>query len=55
MGYDEAPLVVLNDRGGLLKTRLRQIKSLRAQGRPIEIRGGICYSTCTMLMGLPNT
>ncbi|MEO0378751.1 MAG: hypothetical protein AAF252_00680 [Pseudomonadota bacterium] len=54
-GYDEAPLIVKNDHGGLLWDRLHQIKELRAQGRPIEIRGKKCYSTCTMLMGLPNT
>ncbi|MEL6806833.1 MAG: hypothetical protein AAFO97_03545 [Pseudomonadota bacterium] len=54
VGYDSAPLVVLNDRGGLLLTRLRQMGKLRAESRPVQIRGGICYSTCTMLMGLPN-
>ncbi|MEL6808595.1 MAG: hypothetical protein AAFO97_12530 [Pseudomonadota bacterium] len=49
------PLVVRNDRGGLLRDRLRQIRQLRAERRPVEIRGAVCFSTCTMLIGLPNT
>lgn len=50
-----APLVVHNNRGGLLRDRLRQISTLRAEGRAVHIRGAICYSTCTMLIGLPRT
>lgn len=50
-----APLVVRNDRGGLLRDRLRQIGELRQQGRPVEIRGAVCFSTCTMFLGLPGT
>lgn len=49
------PLVIHSDRGGLLKTRLQQIKTLKATGRQIRITGRICYSTCTMLIGLPQT
>ena len=47
--------VVNNDRGGTIRDRLRQIDTLRSTGQPIEIRGEICYSTCTMLLGLPQT
>lgn len=50
----QAPLVVGNDRGGSIRDRLDQIRELRASGRRVEIRGRVCYSTCTMLLGLPN-
>ena len=49
------PLIVRNDRGGLLRERLREIGQLRQQSRPVEIRGAVCHSTCTMFLGLPNT
>ena len=49
------PYVVRNDRGGLVRDRLRELHDLRASGRPVEIRGRICFSTCTMLLGLPQT
>lgn len=49
------PLVIRNDRGGLLDTRLRQLHTLRESGRPVMITGRVCYSTCTMLIGLPQT
>ncbi|MEL6913598.1 MAG: hypothetical protein AAFP13_03780 [Pseudomonadota bacterium] len=49
------PLVVRNDRGGRLLTRIRQLTELREQSRPVEIRGNICYSTCTMFLSLPTT
>jgi len=55
VSFTKDPLVVRNDRGGLLRDRLRQIRQLRQERRPVEIRGAICYSTCTMLIGLPNT
>lgn len=49
------PYVVKNDRGGFIRTRLAQLRTLRASGQPVQIRGQVCYSTCTMLLGLPNT
>jgi len=49
------PLVITNDRGGLLRDRLRQLVVLRQQDRAVQIRGRICLSTCTLLIGLPNT
>jgi len=51
----QRPLVIQNDRGGVLTQRLREIRALRQSRRPIEIRGGVCFSTCTMYLGLPNT
>ena len=49
------PLVTTNDRGGLLRDRLRQLVVLRQQDRTVQIRGRICLSTCTLLISLPNT
>ena len=50
-----APLVVGNDRGGLLRTRIYEIRALRETGQAVRIEGRICYSTCTMYLGLPQT
>lgn len=47
--------IVGNDRGGFIRDRLIELRDLRASGRNVEIRGKICYSTCTMLLGLPKT
>lgn len=47
-----APLIIENDYGGYLLDRLRQIETLRGTAQPVEIRGEVCYSTCTMLLGL---
>ena len=49
------PLIVRNDRGGLLQKRLRELNRLHRTGQPVRIEGGICYSTCTMFLGLPQT
>lgn len=50
----QTPYVVGDDHGGFLRDRLFELRDLRASGRPVEIRGRICYSTCTMFLGLPN-
>lgn len=47
--------VVGNDRGGLLLDRIENIRQLRATGQPVHIQGRICYSTCTMYLGLEQT
>lgn len=52
---DQSAYVVQNDRGGFIRDRLVELRNLRTSGRRVEIRGQICYSTCTMLLGLPNT
>ncbi len=49
------PLVVTNDRGGLLRKRVAEIQEIAALSRPVQITGRICYSTCTMYLGLPGT
>jgi hypothetical protein len=50
-----APLIVRNDRGGRISPRVKEIAELRRSGRPVEIRGAVCLSTCTMFLGLPQT
>lgn len=47
--------VVGNDRGGYLHDRLIEISNLKRNNVKIEIRGRVCYSTCTMFLGLPGT
>ncbi|WP_167683438.1 hypothetical protein [Parasedimentitalea denitrificans] len=49
------PYIIRDDRGGFLRDRQLEIMSLQASGQPIEIRGSVCYSTCTMFLGLPQT
>jgi len=49
------PYVIHNDRGGFLRDRQLEIRRLQASGQLIEIRGAVCYSTCTMFLGLPQT
>jgi hypothetical protein len=54
-------LIVGNDRGGLVATRAREVDSIKRLGQRVEIRGTVCYSTCTMYLGAsdvcvsPNT
>jgi hypothetical protein len=48
------PLVVQNDRGGEVLSRLRQMAQLRSTGQRVQIVEGACYSSCTMLLGLPQ-
>ncbi len=50
-----SPLVIKNDRGGYIMDRLREIRNLRRSGQAVEIRGRVCFSTCTMLLDLPQT
>ncbi|WP_417585450.1 hypothetical protein [Pelagibacterium sp.] len=46
--------VVGNDRGGYLHDRLIELKNLEQNKVRVEIRGRVCYSTCTMFLGLPD-
>lgn len=47
-------LVVRDDRGGAVLTRAVEIRDLRRSHRDVRIVGSICYSSCTMLLGLPG-
>lgn len=46
-------LVVSNDMGGSVQSRLQTIAALRSTSTRVEIRGQ-CASSCTMFLGLPN-
>lgn len=50
-----ATYVVGNDRGGYLHDRLIELGNLQRNGTRVQIRGNICYSTCTMFLGLSGT
>ena len=52
----EQPLYVVgNDHGGYLRDRLIELRNLQRSGKRVEIRGQVCFSTCTMFLGLPDT
>lgn len=44
-----SPVIITNDKGGLVADRLQQISGL--QGKQVEIRGE-CDSSCTMLLSV---
>lgn len=46
--------VVGSDHGGFLHERLIELRNLQHSGVRVEIRGQVCYSTCTMYLGLPG-
>ena len=48
-------LTVKNDRGGSLRDRIYEIQQIRQTGQKVRVTGRICYSTCTMFLGLPQT
>lgn len=54
-GSRRPALEIHNDRGGSLRERISQIQQIRAQSQPVRVVGRICYSTCTMFLGLPQT
>ena len=47
-------LVIGNDRGGLVGKRAQEVNTLKRIGQRVEIRGNICYSSCTMYLGASN-
>ncbi len=53
MAAPDAPMIVTNDRGGLLGQRSAEIRALRSSGQRVELRG-TCLSACTMYLGLAN-
>ncbi len=54
MSLADGSVVIGNDRGGYVRDRLIELRNLRASGQTVRITGEICYSTCTMLIGLPQ-
>ncbi|WP_170566468.1 hypothetical protein [Ruegeria atlantica] len=53
--FADGLMVVGSDRGGYLHDRLIEIENLQKNGIQVEIRGRVCFSTCTMFLGLPGT
>lgn len=54
-GIARPPLVVQNDVGGPLRSRIHAIIELKQSARPVRIIGDVCYSTCTLYIGLAET
>ncbi len=50
-----AVMVIGNDEGGLVSRRVEEISRILSQGTHVEIRGQVCYSACTMYLGMPDT
>lgn len=46
------PMIIGDDHGGVVSNRVREIRRLQATGRPVEIRGTHCFSSCTMFLAL---
>lgn len=55
VAYSGQPVVILNDSGGDVGARGNKIRAMRAAGQIVQIRGAICYSACTMYLGLPGS
>lgn len=47
-------LIIGNDRGGTLRARISEIQRISRTGQRVAVTGRICYSTCTMFLGLPQ-
>lgn len=48
------PIIVRDDRGGNIVPRAHEIDALRHSGQDVKIVGSVCYSSCTMYLGLPT-
>ncbi|MDO6588952.1 hypothetical protein DS901_13795 [Loktanella sp. D2R18] len=51
---DRAALIIQNDRGGAIGERLLAVAQANADRTRIELRGRICYSSCTLYLGADN-
>ena len=51
MSQVPSPMIVQDDRGGYVGQRAMEIATLNAQQTMVELRGRICYSSCTMYLG----
>ncbi len=47
-------VIIGDDRGGALLARVQQIRSISQDQSRVEIRGRMCFSSCTLLLGLPD-
>ena len=48
-------LEIKDNRGGELRPQASRIAQLRQSGQSVRITGDVCYSTCTMYLGLAQT
>jgi hypothetical protein len=48
-------ILVVDDLGGAVEERMRQVDRMRAQGQGAAIPYGRCISACTLYLGLPDT
>lgn len=55
VGYAPRPIIIRNDLGGDVGARANKISAMAASGQTVEIRGSVCYSACTMYLGLPGS
>lgn len=49
-----AVVVIRDDPGGEIPARIHQMAELRAEGVKVELRGSLCASACTLLLGLDD-
>lgn len=54
LGQDRRTLVIGNDRGGMIGARATEIAALNQSNTRVELRGRICYSSCTLYLGVSN-
>jgi len=47
-------IIVGNDFGGLIWNRMVRLRDIHTSGQSVRIDGAICFSTCTMYLGLAN-
>lgn len=48
------PVIIGDDGGGRIATRLEDIERYKEQGREVRITGNSCFSSCTLYLGLEN-
>ena len=53
--HQDDPVLVLNDSGGNVRHRLREIAGIRERGQQVQIGGRHCLSSCTMYLVLDAT
>ncbi|SFR44641.1 hypothetical protein SAMN04488005_2054 [Yoonia tamlensis] len=51
MAQEAGTLIIQNDRGGAIGARLIAIAQANSSRTRIELRGRICYSSCTLYLG----
>jgi hypothetical protein len=55
VAVDGPAYVVVNDHGGDVQTRIKEIRFVANHYSRVEIKGNVCLSSCTMFLGLPQT